>query len=51
MYTPTLVEVPVAIDMEEYRQKDVPILSQGNEGACTGSAWRRWRTTRCARAG
>jgi hypothetical protein len=36
MYTPTLVEVPISIDLEEYRQKGVPILSQGNEGACTG---------------
>ena len=36
LYTPTLVEVPSAIDPEQYRQKGVPVLYQGNEGACTG---------------
>lgn len=36
MFTPTLVEVPLRIDLEEYRQVRVPILDQGTEGACTG---------------
>ena len=36
MYTPTLNEVPVQIELDEYRQLKVPILDQGKEGACTG---------------
>lgn len=36
MYTPTLVEVPVHIDLEAYKQFKTPILNQGTEGACTG---------------
>lgn len=36
MYTPSLIEVPISIDLKDYRKKGVPILSQGNEGACTG---------------
>ena len=36
MYTPTLVEVPTTVDIEEYRRIKVPILDQGQEGACTG---------------
>ena len=36
MYIPTLYEVPVQIDLEEYRKFEVPILDQGKEGACTG---------------
>ena len=36
MFTPTLVEVPPVIDLREYRKVGVPILDQGQEGACTG---------------
>jgi len=36
MYLSTLVEVPSQIDLEEYKQWQVPILDQGQEGACTG---------------
>lgn len=36
MYQPTLVEVPLFRNLEEYRQAGVPILDQGKEGACTG---------------
>src|SRR5262245_24133645 len=36
MYVPTLVEVPVRIALDDYRDLGVPILNQGQEGACTG---------------
>jgi hypothetical protein len=36
MYVATLYEVPVKIDLDKYRQYKVPILDQGQEGACTG---------------
>lgn len=43
MFVATLVEVPVELTVERYLQsyrrytrRDVPILNQGNEGACTG---------------
>ncbi len=36
MYTPTLVEVPVRIDLKEYQALGIPILDQGVEGACSG---------------
>lgn len=36
MYVPTLVEVPVRRELIDYRQAGVPILDQGQEGACTG---------------
>jgi hypothetical protein len=36
MYTPTLVEVPASRSLAEYRKAGVPILDQGQEGACTG---------------
>lgn len=40
MYVPTLVEVPSIIPLETYRKYyrpgRVPILNQGQEGACTG---------------
>lgn len=36
MYTPTLVEVPSTIPLDSYRAAGVPILDQGQEGACTG---------------
>ena len=36
MYEPTLIEVPLFRDLEEYRRAGAPILDQGKEGACTG---------------
>jgi hypothetical protein len=36
MYEPTLLEVPVRIDLKQYAAWKVPILDQGEEGACTG---------------
>lgn len=36
MYEPTLVEVPPAHPLEDFQQFHVPILDQGQEGACTG---------------
>jgi predicted chitinase len=36
MYVPSLVEVPTHIPLGDYLDKDVPILDQGSEGACTG---------------
>ncbi|MGE3314040.1 MAG: C1 family peptidase [Planctomycetaceae bacterium] len=36
LYVPTLVEVPRRVDLSRYRAYDVPILDQGQEGACTG---------------
>ena len=36
MFEPTLVEVPSRIDLAAYKELKVPILDQGNEGACTG---------------
>ena len=36
MYVPTLVEVPTQIPLQDYQQHRVPILDQGQEGACTG---------------
>jgi hypothetical protein len=36
MYIPTLVEVPVQRELKAYREAGVPILDQGEEGACTG---------------
>lgn len=36
MYVPTLVEVPSVRALDDYRKKGVPILDQGQEGACTG---------------
>lgn len=36
MYVPTLVEVPTAIELADYMARKVPILDQGQEGACTG---------------
>lgn len=36
MYTPTLVEVPTHVPLDDYMDYDVPILDQGSEGACTG---------------
>ena len=36
MYVPTLVEVPTAIELADYMARKIPILDQGQEGACTG---------------
>lgn len=36
MYIATLNEVPTLIDIKEYQKLNVPILDQGQEGACTG---------------
>ena len=36
MFAPTLVEVPLRLDLDAYRQVEVPVLDQGTEGACTG---------------
>lgn len=36
MYEAALYEVPVEIDLKEYKKYKVPILDQGTEGACTG---------------
>lgn len=36
MYVPTLVEVGTSLPLDAYREADVPILDQGQEGACTG---------------
>src|SRR2546421_3838484 len=36
LYDATLVEVPPMIPLEDYQQRGVPILDQGQEGACTG---------------
>lgn len=36
MYQASLYEVPSHIDLDEYKQWQVPILDQGQEGACTG---------------
>ncbi|MEO7241368.1 MAG: glycoside hydrolase family 19 protein, partial [Variovorax sp.] len=36
MYTPTLIEVPTHVPLGEYLDYNVPILDQGQEGACTG---------------
>jgi hypothetical protein len=36
MFEPTLIEVPVRQPLGAYRKRKVPILDQGQEGACTG---------------
>jgi hypothetical protein len=36
LYEATLVEVPPRIDLDRYLRYRVPILDQGQEGACTG---------------
>lgn len=36
IYTANLYEVPTQISLEEYKALKVPILDQGQEGACTG---------------
>jgi hypothetical protein len=35
-FTPTLVEVPQEMPLEDYLKMGVPVLDQGVEGACTG---------------
>ncbi len=36
IYVPTLVEVPTTRELSSYRKVGVPLLDQGEEGACTG---------------
>src|SRR4051812_16123269 len=36
IFAPTLVEVPTRIPLDDYRSHEVPVLNQGQEGACTG---------------
>ncbi|MBQ5949918.1 C1 family peptidase [Massilia sp. ST3] len=36
MYEPTLIEVPSTIPLAQYLAYKVPVLDQGQEGACTG---------------
>ena len=36
MYVPTLVEVPPAMPLSRWTRLKIPVLDQGNEGACTG---------------
>ena len=36
MFVPTLVEVPTHIPLGDYLDAGVPVLDQGEEGACTG---------------
>jgi hypothetical protein len=36
MFEPSLIEVPTEISLDSYRRIEVPILDQGQEGACTG---------------
>jgi len=36
MFTPTLVEVPARSNLGAYRRLNIPVLDQGNEGACVG---------------
>jgi hypothetical protein len=36
MYVPTLVEVPPQKKLDDYAKLHIPILDQGQEGACTG---------------
>ena len=36
IYEATLYEVPTKIELEEYKKWQIPILDQGQEGACTG---------------
>ncbi len=38
LFVPTLVDVPLYIELEEYLSWDVPMLDQGAEGSCTGFA-------------
>ncbi|TWI04664.1 C1A family cysteine protease [Luteimonas cucumeris] len=35
MFEPTLVDVPTSVPLSEHLQRDVPMLDQGLEGACT----------------
>lgn len=36
MYVPSLIEVPPIRKVEDYMKHEVPVLDQGQEGACTG---------------
>jgi hypothetical protein len=50
MYVPTLIEVPIRIDLATYRKFKVPVLDQGKEGACTGFGLATAGSCRIARA-
>lgn len=36
IYVANLYEVPIQIELDDYRKFNVPVLNQGREGACTG---------------
>lgn len=36
VYQPSLIEIPPVVGLDRYRRFGVPVLDQGNEGACTG---------------
>jgi hypothetical protein len=36
MFEATLIEVPTRLSLSEYRKLRIPVLDQGEEGACTG---------------
>ena len=36
LYVANLYEVPTRIELDEYKAYEVPVLNQGQEGACTG---------------
>lgn len=38
MYVPTLVDVPSVRSLDDYKNLNLPVLDQGQEGACTGFA-------------
>ncbi len=38
LFMPTLVDVPVRMELDGYRKAGVPVLHQGSEGSCTGFA-------------
>jgi len=38
MYVPALIEVPAEADPDRFRKVGLPVLDQGQEGACTGFA-------------
>ena len=38
LYQTSLVEVPTSTSLEDYPAIKVPVLDQGEEGACTGFA-------------
>jgi len=36
MYVPQLIEVPTHIPLRDFQHYQVPVLDQGEDGACTG---------------